>query len=333
MKPLGRPPGPPRRAPHEAAPKGTWAVRALGVLLLLSAAALAFFRAPDRPVETLVARWAPPPSDFIELQGQVVHLRDEGPRDDPLPIVLVHGTSASLHTWEGWARALRAQRRVISFDLPGFGLTGPSAAADYRPDTQTRFVLELLDALKVQRFVIAGNSLGGEIAWRAALMAPERVDRIVLVAAAGQRFEPEQVPLGWLVARTPVLNRVGEWILPGALVAQGLVAVYGNPDKVTPELVDRYYELTLREGNRRALSQRLAQYPPGADAERIAGVKVPTLILWGGRDRLIPPAVGQLFQRDIAGSQLVVFDDLGHVPHEEDPARTLAVVKPFVGWR
>ena len=317
----------------EGARASTLIVRAIGVLLLISAAALAFFRAPDRPVETLVARWAPPPSDFIELQGQVVHLRDDGPRDDPLPIVLVHGTSSSLHTWEAWATALHQQRRVISFDLPGFGLTGPSAAADYRPETQTRFVLDLLDALKVQRFVIIGNSLGGEIAWRAALMAPERVDRIVLVAAAGQPFEPQRLPLGWVVARIPVINRIVEWVLPRAMVAEGLVAVYGNPDQVTPELVDRYFEMTLREGNRRALSQRLQQYEPGAGAERIGGVKVPTLILWGGRDRLIPPAVAKMFQRDIAGSQLVIFDELGHVPQEEDPAATLAAVKPFLGWR
>ena len=73
-------------------------------------------------METLVARWAPPPSDFIEVKGQIVHIRDEGPRDDALPILLIHGTSASLHTWEGWAKALKTQRRVISFDLPGFGL-------------------------------------------------------------------------------------------------------------------------------------------------------------------------------------------------------------------
>jgi hypothetical protein len=93
-------------------------LRLFGVLLVVSAIALAFSRAPDLPVQSLVARWAPPPSDFIDVKGQLVHLRDEGPRHDPLPLVLIHGTSSSLHTWQGWARELRGQRRVISFETP-----------------------------------------------------------------------------------------------------------------------------------------------------------------------------------------------------------------------
>ena len=309
-------------------------LRIFGALLLVTALALALSRAPDRPVETLVARWALPPSDFIEVRGQVVHLRDEGPRDDPLPLVLIHGTSASLHTWEGWVAALNGQRRIISFDLPGFGLTGPFTGqyspGDYRGDTYARFVLDLLDALQVPRAVVGGNSLGGEVAWRLAVMAPERVAALVLVDAAGPVFTPESVPLGFAVARLPVVNRIAEWVLPRSVVAQSLTSVYGDPARVTPELVDRHFELTLREGNRRALGQRMQQWVMGEGAEQIARVKQPTLILWGGRDRLIPPAVGQWLQQQIAGSRLVVFDDLGHVPHEENPARTVAPVKDFL---
>lgn len=315
-----------------------WLLRGLGLLLMLSALALALSRAPDRPVQSLVARWALPPSDFIDLGGQVVHLRDEGPRADPVPIVLLHGTSASLHTWEGWVQALKGRRRVITLDLPGFGLTGPSSGrylradgqAIYGGDADARYVLDVLAHLKVARFVIGGNSLGGEIAWRVATLAPERVDRLVLVDAAGPPFEPQTLPLGWLVARTPVLGRVTEWVLPRALVAQGLAAVYGDPGKITPEVVDRYFELTLREGNRRALRERLAQLRIGEGAERIAQVGAPTLILWGGRDRVIPPATAREFERRIAGSKLVIFDDLGHVPQEEDPARTVQAVLAFL---
>lgn len=319
-----------------------WVQRAVGLLLILSAIALALARAPDVPVEGLVARWAPPPSDFIAVKGQTVHLRDEGPRHDggddgPPPIVLIHGTSASLHTWEGWVKALKGQRRVISFDLPGFGLTGPFTggyeADNYHGDTYARFVLDLLDALKVKRAVIAGNSLGGEVAWRTAAMAPERVAGLVLVDAVGPTFTPKAVPLGFLLARVPVLNKLGEWALPRGMVVEGLHSVYGDPTRVTEALVDRYYELTLREGNRRALGLRVRQMVAGEHEERIATLKLPTLILWGGRDRLVPPEVGAEFERRIAGSRRVVFDNLGHVPQEEDPALSVLPVKDFLGLK
>lgn len=308
---------------------------ALAVLGIAAAALLSWAWAPDLPTAELEQRWAPPPSTFIEVQGQRVHLRDEGPRDDPVPIVLIHGTSASLHTWEGWVKALKTQRRVITFDLPGFGLTGPFtgryAAAGYGGDAYARFVLDVAERLKLTRFVIGGNSLGGEIAWRVAVLAPERVHQLVLVDAAGPPFVPEHFPLGWQLARVPVLNHVLEWVLPRQLVAQGLASVYGEPARITPELVDRYFELTLREGNRRALMERLREMRPGVDAERIASIRRPTLVLWGRRDRLIPLAVGEHFGRTIPGSRLVIFDDLGHVPHEEDAARTVKPVRAFLG--
>jgi pimeloyl-ACP methyl ester carboxylesterase len=308
-------------------------LKLLGALLFMTAIAMWLSRAPDWPVQALVARWAPPPSDFIDVKGQLVHLRDVGPRDDPEPLVLIHGTSASLHTWEGWAKALSARHRVISFDLPGFGLTGPNAQGDYRGDTYARFVLELMDQLQVQRFAIAGNSLGGEVAWRTALLAPQRVTKLILVDAAGPDFSSDSMPIGFLVARVPVLNRIFDWVLPRPLVVASVRNVYGDPSRVNEALVDRYYELALREGNRRALVQRLQQNRRGEDAERIRELKLPTLILWGGRDRLVPPSVGRQFQQDIAGSELVVFDDLGHVPHEEDPQRTVAVVQAFLQRR
>jgi pimeloyl-ACP methyl ester carboxylesterase len=306
------------------------ALKLVGVLLFLSALAMWMSRAPDWPVEALVARWAPPPSDFIEVNGQLVHLRDEGPRNDPTPLVLVHGTAASLHTWEGWVRSLREQHRVISFDLPGFGLTGPSASGDYRGDAYARFVLDLMDQLKVQRFAIAGNSLGGEVAWRTALLAPDRVTRLILVDSSGQAFESSSMPIGLLIANLPLINRLFEWVLPRPLVVASVRNVYGDPSRVDDKLVDRYYELTLREGNRRALVQRFQQTRRGEDAERIRELKLPTLILWGGRDQLIPSEVAQRFKADITGSELVTFDDLGHVPHEEDPQRTVVPVQDFL---
>jgi pimeloyl-ACP methyl ester carboxylesterase len=310
-------------------------LRLFGLLLLVGALALPLLQAPDRSVESLVGRWAPPPSEFIDLDGQLVHYRDVGSRDDPLPIVLLHGTSASLHTWEGWSRALRGRRRVISLDLPAFGLTGPFsghyAGLAYTGANYSRFVLDVLDRLAVPRFVVAGNSLGGEVAWRIAAAAPQRVAMLVLVDAAGYPISADHVPLGWQIARLPVLGHVAEYLLPRALVAQGLHAVYGDPAKVTDTLVDRYYELTLRAGNRAALVQRAQSWTPAEGVDHVVGVTAPTLVLWGGRDQIIAPALARRFAADIPGARVVVFDQLGHVPQEEDPVRTVAVVKDFLG--
>lgn len=308
---------------------GEFLLKAFGIFLMLAALAFAVAKAPDRSLESLVPRWAPPPSDFLDLDGQLVHYRDQGPSSDPLPLVLIHGTSASLHTWEGWVAGLSATRRVISFDLPGFGLTGPNAEHDYSDARYVAFVRQLLSRLGVGRVVLVGNSLGGEVAWQVALADPSRVAGLVLVDAAGFNFVPESLPLGFRIARIPVLREPMRWVLPRRAIEDSVLNVYGDPSRVTAALVDRYYELTLREGNRVALMRRMDQLAPGP-TERLGEIKVPTLILWGERDRLIPVRWAQEFHQAIPGSQLVVFPKLGHVPQEEDPAATLAALRDWL---
>lgn len=304
-------------------------LKAIGILLMLAALAFAVSKAPDRSLESLLPRWAPPPSDFIELDGLLVHYRDQGPSGDPLPLVLIHGTGASLHTWEGWVAELKSTRRVISFDLPGFGLTGPNADNDYSDPRYVAFVRQFLARLGVGRAIVVGNSLGGAIAWQLALAEPGRVAGLVLVDAAGFDFVPESVPLGFHIARTPVLREPMRWLLPRRAIEDSVLNVYGDPGRVSAALVDRYYELTLREGNRVALMRRMDQQAPGP-VGRLPEINVPTLILWGSKDRLIPPRWGREFEQAIPGSRLVVFPGLGHVPQEEDPAATLAALRNWL---
>lgn len=286
--------------------------------------------APDVSVEVLKARWAPPPSQFLAIDGMQVHLRDEGPRDDSVPIVLLHGTSSSLHTWDGWADSLKGTRRVIRFDLPGFGLTGPAPDGDYGMTAYVRFVTHVLDTLGAHRVVLAGNSLGGWIAWRVAVARPELVQRLVLVDAAGYPFESQSVPIGFRLARIPVLNKLVQRILPRSVVEGSVRNVFGDPAKVTPALVDRYYDMARREGNRAALVARFSQGRFDQDTTAIRTIRQPTVIMWGERDRLIPPDNAVRFARDITGSRVLTFATLGHVPHEEDPVVTLAAVRRFL---
>ena len=277
-----------------------------------------------------MARWAPEPSSFLELDGMQVHIRDTGPRADPVPVVLLHGMSSSLHTFEGWQTALQGERRVISVDLPGFGLTGPSPQGDYRIDAYTRFVLRLMDTLEVKRVVLVGNALGGEIAWQTAILAPERVHKLVLIDADGYQPSVLSMPIGFQIASMRGLRWVSERILPRPLMAASLRSVFGEPDQVTAERVDRYFELNLRVGNRRALFQRMDQATFGESAPLIRRITQPTLVLWGERDQMISPDLGAQFCDDIPRCRLVTFPKLGHLPQEEDPDSTLKALEPFL---
>jgi pimeloyl-ACP methyl ester carboxylesterase len=306
-----------------------------GLLLLILLSVAGVYRyinhVPDRSVAELSARWAKAPSQFIDIDGLQLHLRDEGPVNDPSPIVLLHGTSASLHTWDGWTEALvKQQHRVIRFDLPAFGLTGPAPDNDYTIERYAQTVIKVLDSLNVQHATLAGNSLGGYIAWATAVLYPDRVKNLVLVDPSGYPFESESLPLAFKIAKTPVLNKIMTGFLPRSLVESSVKNVYGDPSLVSEELVDRYFELTTRQGNRQALAERFKQTQPGQMAERISEIQVPTLILWGQKDRLIPPSLAERFHQDIDNSQVHIFPALGHVPQEENPQQTVEVLLDFL---
>jgi len=302
--------------------------RLLGLMLIMMTVLISGC-VRDKSARELSKKWAPPPSTFIVLNDMDIHMRDEGPRDDPTPIVLLHGTSSSLHTWQGWVDQLKGSRRVITLDLPGFGLTGPFPDDHYDMDHYVVFLSNFLNSLNVKRYVLVGNSFGGNLAWHMALAHPAQVDRLILVDAGGYDYQPKSMPIGFRIAQIPLLNKVMEYTLPRRMVASSVRSVYADDSKVTPELIDRYYDLTLRAGNRHALVQRFKQ-PVGVDAYRIHLVTAPTLILWGAEDQLIPLEYGQKFNQDIKGSQLVVLDHLGHVPQEEDPVKSVAPVKTFL---
>lgn len=300
------------------------------LLLAMAAGVLAWAWTPDRSVDSLRARWAPAPSRFLSLDGMEVHLRDEGPADDPVPLVLVHGTASSLHTWEGWVDRLKARRRIVSFDRPGFGLTGPHPTGDYSMAGSAAFIGRLLDRLGIGRAVLVGNSSGGRVCCEAAALYPDRVAGLVLIGPAGYP-RPIALPLGLRL----VMSGLGPFLLhllPRAAVAAGVRNTYGDPAKVTSEIIDRNYEVALRQGDRSALGATMRQ-SQGQDAARlIAAIRVPTLILWGTADRVLPgPPDAERFHAAIAGSRLVVLPGIGHVAQEEDPEATVAALERFLG--
>jgi len=301
------------------------AVAALALCLPL----LIFFR-PDRSVDDLKGQYANQYSRFLWLEGMPVHYRDEGPVSDSMPMVLLHGTASSLHTWDGWVDSLRLTRRCIRFDLPGYGLTGPHPARDYSMDRYAALTHAVLDSLGVQRCILAGNSLGGAIAWMTALKYPERVSALILVDPAGVPFTPRQIPAGFQAARNPVLRVLGRWITPRFLVARSTREVYSHPERVADDLVQRHYDLLLRSGNRQALGDRFRNPAPALPYTRLQELHQPVLLMWGADDRLIPSETAVVFKQYLPNDALVVFPGLGHVPMEEGAAETVQTVKRWL---
>jgi pimeloyl-ACP methyl ester carboxylesterase len=300
--------------------------RAAGLGLLLLAVILALLARRDRPAADVEARHAQAPSRFVDVDGVRTHVRDRG--QGPV-VLLLHGSNASLFTWEGWAADLSRDHRVITVDLPGHGLTGPDPRGRYSASEMAEFVEQLTRALDLGRFVLGGNSMGGSVAWHYAVLHPERLDALILVDAGG--LPREEAP-PWVASlyRMPLVGRIARWVTPHRAIGRGLRDTYGDKSRVTEAQIDRYEDLLLREGNREATRQRLSSNGQDGLEARLGEIKVPTLILWGSADTWILPKYGERFHSAIAGSQLVVLDGLGHIPMEEDPARSVAPVRAFL---
>ncbi len=296
----------------------------LAVLVLLAAGVASLIRF-DVPVERLRAKYATPPSKFVDVDGLQVHYRDEG---QGLPVVLLHGAASSLFTWDAWAADLSKNYRVIRYDLPGFGLTGPNATKDYSMAWHVRFLQALLDKLNVPACALAGNSFGGRIAWEFAYAHPERVTKLILVDASGYPV-PERKILAMRLARMPVIGPILGHVTPRFFVAMTVRQTYGDPSRVTDALVDRYYDLILRAGNREAFGI-LNRTPMTDPSARIRALEVPTLILWGSDDRGIPASFAERFHRDIRHSRVIVYHGVGHLPMEEIPAESVRDAQAFL---
>ena len=295
----------------------------IGVLLFIFVATLLigciFFYEKDKPIELIKQKYANADSRFMDLMGMQVHYKIEGDPNDSVPLVLLHGTSSSLFTWDSSVILLQKQHRIIRFDLPAFALTGPSPEHDYSIDYYTRFVDSVLTRLQVKQCYLAGNSLGGGISWNYTVSHPEKIKKLILVDASGYtKGSKPSGSLAFALARIPVINNFLKWITPRALVKKSVEDVYGDKTKITPQLVDLYFDMALRAGNRQALLDRIRSGFE-MDSELIKKIKTPTLIIWGDKDPLISVECAFLFKQDIANSEVAIFKGVGHVPMEEAP--------------
>ncbi len=308
-----------------------WLWRALTAVVLLLVILFLVFRSPDTDPRAMRAKYAGAPSQFVALpDGQTIHLRDEGPRDAPA-IILLHGSNSDLHTWQPWVERLKNRYRIIRYDQIGHGLTGPSIDGSYAVEAFARDVEEVANLLRLQRFVLAGNSMGGRVAAAYALENSTRLDGLVLIDASGAPVRQQGAGnIGFTIAALPGMNRVMEHVTPRSLIERSLRQSVSNQAIVTPAAVDRYWELLRYPGNRAATVTRFNSPSEPMTAREVATIGTPTLVMWGREDALIPVAAGEWYHRHLPSSRFVAFDGIGHLPMEEAPDASAAALADWL---
>lgn len=293
----------------------------IGAVLIVIGSGIRF----DIPAEKLKAKYANEHSKFVTIEGLSVHYRDEG---KGFPLVLLHGAPSSLHSFDGLTPELSRKYRVIRLDLPGYGLTGPNAAGDYSLQFYMKFLDAFLSAVRVDSCYLAGQSFGGHLAGEFAYAHPERVKKLVLIAAGGYPLQDEGV-LAVTMARNSLLRPVVRYVTPRFFIAINLKQAFGQDVKVSDETIDRYYDLLLREGNRETFIDMCNRKPEDISLH-VKELRVPTLILWGRNDTVIPIEYAERFRRDIPGSRVIMYDGVGHVPQEVMPEKVAADMGAFL---
>jgi pimeloyl-ACP methyl ester carboxylesterase len=292
----------------------------------------------DIPAEVIEAKYKTPESHMIHVNGINVHIRMMG---EGQPLILLHGSFASLHTWDAWQKELSQYFTTVSLDFPGHGLTGPDELKRYSLEDYSDLVLNLAEQLNFRNFHLAGNSMGGAVALHVAATRPDKVLTLALVDASGaprpeirslssdERPATEKRPWKFSLIDNPIFSGLLLKCTPKFLFAMNLKSVYGDETKIKQETIDRYYELILREGNRQATLDRVS----GAERSTVdlEQLVMPTLILWGGKDSWIPLSNAYAFEKAIRRSNVVVFDQAGHVPMEEIPTESVTEYLSFLG--
>ncbi|MDA9611983.1 alpha/beta hydrolase [OM182 bacterium] len=311
-------------------------------IFLISLVCVVLFEG-DIPAATVDAKYSNAQSKFLTTEdGSRIHYRDQG-NASGTPLVLIHGAMASLHTWEPWVHALGQRYRVITLDLPAHGLTGRVQSDNYGGPAFTSVIDAVTKAVGIEKFVLGGNSMGGGATWQYTLEHPEKVIAMILVDSVPpgnwSNSEPElgtdrgPGPLAFRLLQQDWFRAIAAYIDPWPLVGQGLRSAYNNSSVVNDELAARYYELIMREGTRSAI---LGGGKPSTRATNqlsdLNSLQQPTLIMWGAQDSIISVSTVSLFKENIPNTTTIIYDDLGHIPMEEDPERSAADVERFLDF-
>jgi pimeloyl-ACP methyl ester carboxylesterase len=283
------------------------------LLIIGIAAAILSLVKTDKTFEELATVYADGHSRFYKWKKINVHFKDEG---HGIPLIFLHGSSSSLHTWDKLTPYLKNEYRIIRMDLPGFGLTGPHAQRDYSLAEYMQFLNDFTTHIEVSHFVLAGNSWGGLFAWYYSSQYQSKIIGLILIDAAGYRMS--KTPKRFIASR----HIIGRWILRHIMskwiIKTGLKEAYGLPDLIDESTVTRYMDLTLRAGNRQAFID-FAMIREWPDIKLLSLIRSPTLILWGKLDSMYNVEQAFVFQENLSHAIVAIVENAGHVPMEEAP--------------
>ena len=281
---------------------------------------------PDLDRADLERQYARAGSQFVQTPGLRTHVQIEGPAHAPV-VLLLHGFGSSLQTWDAWGQGLAYEYRVVRLDIAGFGLTGPAEPGDYSDEADVQRLLAVVDQLGLPRMTVVGHSMGGRLAWHFAAAHPQRVDKLVLIAPDGF---PDPQAKSDRTYDVPAWMGVARYALPRWMIKKGVASAYADPSRLDDDTARRYQDMLLAPGVRQAVLARMAQTRNRDPLPWLQRLTMPTLLLWGAQDGMIPAENSMDYQRAMPHAQRVVMPDVGHLPHEEQPQRSLQAVRDFL---
>ncbi len=272
------------------------------------------------PFDELTRKYMQKDSKFININGTKVHYCDQG--SGPV-LLLLHGILSSLHTWDAWTALLSPHYRIIRFDLPGFGLTTRLQSAPYSRDLFLDFLNQFVETLGLEQIDIAGNSIGGYLAWNYAMQYPEKVNRLLLIDAVGY---PQDLPRIMNFVNAPLIRNIAGHMAPWIFFEQSVRSIYGDKSKVTDQVIARYYDMASSSENRGAYVDVLRLLKNQCDSKALCSgidtIKSKTLLMWGEKDPWVPVEIVKNWERDLVSSQTIIYDGVGHLPMEEIPRQS-----------
>ena len=282
---------------------------------------------PDKSKAELEKTYGSSKNAYVSALGVNLHYQDTGPSKNVIPILFLHGFGASLQTWETWAQALSEDYRVISVDLPGFGLTGEDPSGIYTDQRSVEVLEAFLKELQIPKVVLVGNSMGGKFAWQFAARHPAQVAKLVLISPDG--YASPGIEYG-KKTEVPAIAELYRYFFSKTFLAMNLEPAYANPKTLNDALVNRYYDLMLAPGVRGAILARMQQTVLQDPVPSLASIQVPTLLIWGEKDAFIPISNSNDYLKVMPNAKRVSLPNIGHLPQEEQPTIGLAALKEFL---